>query len=117
MKYGARLFTILLVQRLSLYLGREWLTLTLAALSMLLAADLALAPLGLRDLLALRAERARLETTHTHLLESNATLDLKVRRLRNDGHYLQRLIREQLGYVRPGDLVYRFAEHAGADER
>ncbi len=108
---------MLLVRRLTLYVRREWLTLTLAALSALLAADFALAPLGLRDLLALRAERARLEAVHTRLLESNTALKVKVRRLRSDDHYLQRLIREQLGYARPGEIVYRFAAHAASDER
>ncbi len=108
---------MLLVRRLSLYLRREWLTLMLATLSALLAADFALAPLGLHDLLALRAERARLETVHARLLESNTALKLKIRRLHRDNHYLQRLIREQLGYVRPGDFVYRFAEHTNSDER
>jgi cell division protein FtsB len=105
------------VRRLSLYLRREWLTLMLAVLSTLLALDFALAPLGLRDLFALRAERVRLETVHARLLESNSALKIEVRRLRGDDRYLQRLIREQLGYVRPGDLVYRFAEHPTTNER
>jgi cell division protein FtsB len=108
---------MLLVRRLSLYLCREWLTLLLAALAALLAVDFAFAPLGLRDLLALRAERTRLESVHLRLLKSNAALKIKVRRLRGDDHYLERLIREQLGYVRPGDLVYRFADHATAEQR
>ncbi len=105
------------MRRLSLYLRREWLTLTLALCSALLALDFALAPLGLRDLLALRAERGRLEAVHQRLLESNAALQVKVGRLHSDDRYLQRLIREQLGYARPGEIVYRFAARAGSDER
>lgn len=107
---------MLLVRRVSLYLRREWLTLTLAAFAALLALDFAFAPLGLRDLLALRAERARLEAAHSRLLESNTALKIKVRRLRSDNHYIERLIREQLGYARPGEIVYRFAPRA-SDER
>lgn len=100
------------MRRLSLYLRREWLTLALAALLALLATDVAFAPLGLRDLLALRAERARLEAVHLRLLETNTELKVKAGRLRDDDRYLQRMIREQLGYVRPGEIVYRFATPA-----
>jgi cell division protein FtsB len=105
------------MRRLSLYLRREWLTLTLAAMSVLLALDFAFAPLGLRDLVALRAERSRLEAVHLRLLESNAALKAKLSLLQGDSKYLQRLIREQLGYVRPGEIVYRFATPSTSDER
>ena len=103
------------MRRLSSYLRREWLTLTLAVVSALLALDFAFAPLGLRDLVALRAERTRLEAVHIRLLESNATLKTKVRLLQGDRNYLQRLIRKQLGYVRPGEIVYRFASPSNPD--
>jgi cell division protein FtsB len=99
-----------------LYLRREWLTLTLAAVSALVALDFALAPLGVRDLLALRAERTRLEAIHLRLLESNAELKGKVRLLKGDSDYLQRLIREQLGYVRPGEIVYRFSTRSASGQ-
>jgi cell division protein FtsB len=36
-------------------------------------------------------------------------LKLKLSRLHDDDRYLERRIREQLGYVRPDELVYRFA--------
>lgn len=103
------------VRRLSSFLRREWLTLTLAVVSALLALDFAFAPLGLSDLVVLRAERTRLEAIHMRLLESNADLKTKVRLLRGDKHYQERLIREQLGYVRPGEIVYRFAAPANPD--
>lgn len=96
------------VRRLILYLRREWLTLILAAAFAMLALDAAMAPLGIRDLVALRARRAQLEDTHQHLLASHTALKLKIQRLQRDNHYIERLIREQLGYVRPNELVYRF---------
>lgn len=106
---------MLTVQRLSSFLRREWLTLTLAAVAALLALDFAFAPLGLSDLVILRAERTRLEAIHVRLIESNANLKTKVRLLRGDKHYQEQLIREQLGYVRPGEIVYRFATPSNPD--
>jgi hypothetical protein len=49
---------MLLVNRLSLYLRREWLTLVLAAACGLLAVDFVTGPLGVRDLIVLRERRA-----------------------------------------------------------
>jgi len=43
-------------------------------------------------------------------------LKLKLSRLGNDDRYLERRIREQLGYVRPDELVYRFATEASSDD-
>lgn len=117
LKCLAGLFTMLLVRRLGLQIRREWLTLLLAAAAALIALDFAIGPLGMRDLMVLRARRARLETAHTRLLESNAALRVKLKRLRGDDRYLERLIREQLGYVRPDELVYRFAAPAPPDDR
>jgi cell division protein FtsB len=108
---------MLLVSRLSLYLRRRWLTVALAAACGLLAVDFVSGPLGLRDLMALRARRAQLESVHKELLKSNAALKLKLGRLGNDDRYLERRIREQLGYVRPDDLVYRFATDGPSEDR
>jgi len=108
---------MLLVNRLSLYLRREWLTLLLAAACGLLAVDLVSGPLGVRDLIVLRERRAQLEGTHEGLLKSNAALKRKLGRLGNDDRYLERRIREQLGYVRPDELVYRFATEASSEDR
>jgi cell division protein FtsB len=99
---------MLLVRRLSLYLRRGWLTIVLTAACGLLAVDFATGPLGMRDLMVLRERRAQLETVHRKLLRSNSALKLELGRLGNDDRFLERRIREQLGYVRPDELVYRF---------
>jgi cell division protein FtsB len=117
LKLEASLFTILLVNRLTLYLRRGWLTLVLAVACGLLAVDFVTGPLGMRDLIVLRERRAQLEGTHRELLKSNAALKLKLGRLRNDDRYLERRIREQLGYVRPDELVYRFAIEPSSEDR
>ena len=97
------------MNRWSLYLRRQWLTLVLTAVCGLLAVDFFTGPLGLRDLVVLRERRSQLEAAHKELLKSNAALKLKLSRLHDDDRYLERRIREQLGYVRPDELVYRFA--------
>lgn len=121
MKFGASLFTISLVSHLSLYLHREWLTLFLAAACGLLALDFGIGPRGVRDLMVLRERHAQLETVHKQLLKSNSALKVKLGRLGNDDRYLERRIRAQLGYVRPDELVYRFAtegsSQASPDDR
>jgi cell division protein FtsB len=117
LQFEASLFTILLVTRLSLYLHRQWLTLILATACGLLMVDFVAGPLGMLDLIVLRGRRAQLETAHRELLKSNAALKLKLGRLRTDDHYLQRRIREQLGYVRPDELVYRFATETTSEAR
>ncbi|HEY2524174.1 MAG TPA: septum formation initiator family protein [Candidatus Binataceae bacterium] len=97
------------VTRLTLYLRSRWLTLALAGACVLLAGDFVSGPSGLRDLIALRGRRAQLEAAQRDLLKSNAELKVKFGRLGNDDRYLERRIREELGYVRPNELVYRFA--------
>ncbi len=106
-----------LVSRLALHLRRQWLTIVLGAIAAVLAVDFAVGPLGLRDLMALRARRTQLEATHRQLLSANAALKFKLERLRTDDHYLERRIREQLGYVRADELVYRFATDPSAADR
>ena len=97
------------MNRFALYLRSRWLTLALTGACALLAADFVSGPSGLRDFIALRGRRAQLEATHRDLLKSNAELKVKLARLGGDGRYLERRIREELGYVRPDELVYRFA--------
>jgi cell division protein FtsB len=115
LKSDAALFTMLLMQRLKLYLRREWLALALAGVCALLAADFLRGPLGMRDLIALRDQRVQLEITHQRLLQSNSALKLKLSRVRGDPRYLERLVRQQLGYVRPDEIVYRFAADTATD--
>jgi cell division protein FtsB len=106
-----------LVGRISRFLRRQWLTLSLTAACGLLAIDVVAGPLGLRDLIALRARRAQLEITHRELVKANAELKLQLDRLEHDDRYLERRIREELGYVHPDELVYRFATDTAPEDR
>jgi len=64
--------------------------------------------LGLRDLLLLRHHAQALTAQQERLMNENAALRQRIARLKADDLFLERLIRQQLGFVRPGDLVYRF---------
>ena len=63
-----------------------------------------------RDLAAQRAAEARLtaeiERTEARIDELRA----RIERLRDDPLTLERLARSELGYVRPGDVVYVYPE-------
>lgn len=50
--------------------------------------------------------RERLSDAETKLKEKEETLH----RLRHDPVYIERMIRQRLGYARPGELVFRFEE-------
>jgi cell division protein FtsB len=52
----------------------------------------------------LAREAARLEQHRRDLLAENASLLAEIQRLRTDDQYLERLAREQLGMLRPGEM-------------
>lgn len=51
----------------------------------------------------------QLERTRASLLAVNARLAKRVEQLKSNDRCIQRLIRRELGYVRPGEIVYRFS--------
>ncbi len=53
---------------------------------------------------ALAREAARLERHREELLDENTALLVEIRRLRTDDQYLERLAREQLGMLGPGEI-------------
>lgn len=53
---------------------------------------------------ALAREAGRLERYRHDLLVQNAALLAEIRRLRTDDQYIERLARQQLGMLRPGEL-------------
>jgi cell division protein FtsB len=73
-----------------------------------LAIDALWGPSGPRDLLILRYHSKALTRRRDKLLMDNASFRDRITRLRSDDAYLQQLIRQELGYVRPGEIVYRF---------
>ena len=93
---------------LSSALRRRGPTLILAALLAALTLTCLRGPNGARDLMSLSRHRTRLIAENEQLRAENAQLERQVSRLRSDDAYLQRVIRQELGFARPDEFVYRF---------
>jgi cell division protein FtsB len=87
-----------------LYLG------AIALLGLLSAAD----PSGLRKHLRLRGEVERMREDNLRLAGENARLAREARALRSEPAALERAAREELRFVRPGEVVYRLDAAAEA---
>ena len=59
-----------------------------------------------RYLQAEAADRRKLAEAQAKLQEEERVLD----RLRHDPAYVEKMIRQQLGYVKPGEFVFRFEQ-------
>lgn len=84
--------------------ARRWVIygLVVAALAALSAFD----PGGLRRYLALGREVERMRGENARLAAENSQLAREVRALRSDPAALERAVREELRYIRPGERVY-----------
>ena len=67
---------------------------------------------GLLHLWALTAEQLTVNKRIATRLRENQLLRERLHRLRTDNRYLERLARKQLGFVRPGEIIYRFPDWA-----
>jgi cell division protein FtsB len=65
---------------------------------------------GALHLWRLRGEKNQLDEQNYRLQRENEALRQRIYRLRNDDYYLEKLAREELNLVRPGDVVYRFPQ-------
>lgn len=63
---------------------------------------------GAIHLWRLRAEKAKLDERNYELQKDNEALRQRIWRLRHDNFYLEKLAREELSLVRPGEVIYRF---------
>jgi cell division protein FtsB len=68
-------------------------------------------------LLLLRRHQSELAEKRDHLIRENTELRKRIERLRSDDGYIERMIREELGYVRGDEIVYRFHDDRRADDR
>jgi cell division protein FtsB len=68
---------------------------------------------GPRDLLALRRNSSALAGERQRLLIDNQLIRHRIERLKSDDGYLQQVIRQELGYARQGETIYRFPKSHG----
>jgi len=68
---------------------------------------------GTHGFLALRQEKKQVESLHQqilHLQQENSQLDKQIKALKSDPKAIERLARDQLRLVRPGETVYTYPE-------
>lgn len=80
----------------------------LLVLYLFLALSLLVGDRGLLHLRKLRHELRSLEGTALTLLRENEALRERIARLQKDDEFLEKIVREELGYVREHEIVYRF---------
>ena len=86
-----------------------------AAVSTALIAVVIFGSRGLLHLRTLTAEHDDLGKRIALLLHENEQLRTRIERLRTDDRTLERLAREQLGFTRPGEVIYRFGNRRAAE--
>lgn len=86
----------------------------LAVVAVLVAAALAFDGEGLKKDRAMREQAARLRVENVRLAGENARLAREARALRTRPAALERAAREELRFIRPGELVYRLDPAPGA---
>jgi cell division protein FtsB len=103
--------------KLRLQIPQCWTLHLLAALILLLAGYTIIGERGVFHLWRLRGEKARLDERNFVLQKENESLRQKVARLRHDNFYLEKIAREELNLVRPGEVIYRFPSSEARDSR
>lgn len=96
------------VRAFLLRLRRQGPSLILSAVLLSVALGACVGPDGPRDLLALIRRNAALAAHNQQLSADNLRLTNEVARLQSDDVYIRRMIRLKLGYIEPGEIVYRF---------
>jgi cell division protein FtsB len=93
---------------LRLRLPRNWVAYLFGTLTVLLSLVTIVGERGALHLWRLRGEKNRLDAQNYRLQKENDILRQRISRIRNDKHYLEKLAREELNMVRPGEVIYRF---------
>jgi cell division protein FtsB len=71
---------------------------------------------GFIHLWRLWQEKKKLDHENFLLQRENEILRERVRRLRHDDLYLEKVAREELGLARPGEIIYRFVSPEGKNQ-
>ena len=94
--------------RLPVRLPPSWPLYLLASLILLLSVVTVIGERGALHLWRLRGEKRQLDEQNYRLQKENDALRQRIARIRDDDRYLEKLAREELNLVRPGEVVYRF---------
>jgi len=78
-----------------------------ACVSLMLGLALFAGHRGATDLLELEEEQRALEQKIVRLQRGNDDMRRHLERMQGDRQYLERVVRQRLGWGRPGEIVYR----------
>lgn len=95
-----------------LSLPQRWPVYLIVSLIVLLSLVTIVGERGALHLWRLYGEKNRLDEQNYRLQKENESLRQRVEKIRNDDEYLEKLAREELNMVRPGEVVYRFQNQA-----
>ena len=98
-------------------ISHRWALYGWASLILLLLIYAVLGERGAIHLWRLQGEKAKLDEQNYRLQKSNDGLREKITRLRSDDYYLEKIAREELNLVRPGEIIYRFPAAKSADSK
>ena len=87
----------------------RWIVYLCSSLFVALALFTAFGERGVFRLWRLNGEKKQLQEKNFVLQKENEALRERVNRIRNDDLYLEKIAREELGLIRAGETVYRFA--------
>lgn len=94
--------------KLPVRLPPSWPLYLIASLILLLSVVTVIGERGALHLWRLRGEKRQLDEQNYRLQKENDALRQRIARIRDDDRYLEKLAREELNLVRPGEVVYRF---------
>ncbi len=106
MLYYLRFFSLFMPQAGR---SRSWMLYIFCALLLSLSLFTTFGERGLLHLWRLRGEQGNLDDSNFLLQKENEVLRERIHRLRHDDLYLEKIAREDLGLVRPAEIIYRFA--------
>ena len=102
---------------LPFHISQRHLLYFIGGLILLLAVVTVVGERGAIHLWRLRGEKSRIDEQNYRLQKENEVLRQRVSRIRNDNHYLEKLAREELNLVRPGEVIYRFPKYKPDQDR
>lgn len=88
----------------------RWLTLALAALLVMVQAELWLGDSGMRNRLALQAELAQQQARNDGLRQRNARLQAEISDLKDGLEMVEEKARSELGMVRPDEILVQVTQ-------
>jgi cell division protein FtsB len=110
-------YAILPLTPMKFPLTPRWPIYLLSSLILLLALVTIVGDRGALHLWRLRGEKSRIDEQNYRMQANNEALRQRIARVRHDDHYLEKLAREELNMVRPGEIVYRFSKSESAARR